>query len=241
MAPAPPPRLVVRTHAPLRLVLLITGIIAIAGMLLVIAFEWGRSNAGFDGRSARLQRSDLRDQIAKLETENRQLRLKFAAQETDRIGQIRERTELARAIGELQSQVEQANSDLAFYRGVAGEQSSKDILKIQQFRIRRGKDPNEYTLRLVLGRPLGREDSINGRIRMTFEGTTAATPVNLDLGSVSEVDEGELTFSYKYSQAIEVPLHMPAGFTPARTSLEITPSRKGVNPIRTSFMWTVDN
>jgi hypothetical protein len=238
---APPQRLVVRTHAPLRRWLLITGIVALAGMLLFIAFEWGRSNAGFDGRTARLQRSDLRDDIAKLESDNRALRLKLAGQETDRIAQIRERTELARAIGDMQAQLEQANSDLAFYRGVAGEQSSKDPLKIQQFKIRRGKAPNEYLLRLVLARPLGREDSINGRIRMTFEGTTAATPVNLDLAAVSEVDEGELTFSYKYSQTIEIPLRMPPGFTPARTSLEITPSRKGVNPIRTSFSWNVEN
>jgi hypothetical protein len=238
---APPQRLVVRTHAPLRRLLLITGIVAVAGMLLFIAFEWGRSNAGFDGRTARLQRSDLRDEIAKLESENRALRLKFAAQESDRIGQIRERTELARAIGDMQAQLEQANSDLAFYRSVAGEQSSKDPLKIQQFKIRRGKEPNQYLLRLVLGRPLGREDAINGRIRMTFEGTTAVTPVNLDLAAVSEVDEGELTFNYKYSQTIEIPLHLPPGFTPARTALEITLSRKGVNPIRTSFIWTVDN
>jgi hypothetical protein len=238
---ASPPRLVVRTHAPLRRLLLITGIIALAGMLLVIAFEWGRSNAGFDGRSARLQRSGLRDQIAKLETENRALRLKFARQETDRIGQIRERTELARAIGDLQAQVEQANSDLAFYRSVAGEQSSKDPLKIQQLRIRRGSGRNQYLLQLVLGRPMGREDAINGRIRMTFEGTTAATPVNLDLAAVSEVEGGELSFSYRYSQTIEVPLELPAGFVPARTSIEITSSRKGVNPLRTSFMWNVEN
>jgi hypothetical protein len=238
---AQPPRLVVRTHAPLRRWLLIGAITALAAMLLVVAFEWGRSNAGFDGRSARLQRSDLLDQIGKLEADNRALRLKFARQETDRIGQIRERSELARAIGELQSQLETANSDLAFYRGVAGEQSSKDPMKIQQFKIKRGKAQNEYTLRLVLGRPMGKEDAINGLIRMTFEGTTAATPVNLDLAAVSQVDNGDLLFNYRYSQAIEIPLRMPPGFVPARTSIEIKPSRKGANPIRTSFAWTVED
>jgi hypothetical protein len=234
-------RLVVRTHAPLRRLLLIAGIVALQGMLLFIAFEWGRSNAGFDGRTARLQRSDLRDQIQKLQSENRTLRLKVASQDTDRISQIRERSELARSIGEMQAQLEQANSDLAFYKSVAGEQSSKDPIKIQQFVIRRGKGPNEYLLRLVLGRPMGREDAISGNIRMTFEGTTAATPVNLDLAAVSEVDEGQLTFNYKYSQTIEIPLHLPAGFTPVRTSVVFTPSRKGVNPIRTSVAWTIDN
>jgi hypothetical protein len=238
---APPPRLVVRTHAPTRRLLLIAGCIALAGVALFAAFEWGRSTAGFDGSSARSQRSELRDQITRLESENKALRLKAAAQETDRIGQIRERTELSRAIGDLQYQLEQANSDLAFYRGVAGEQSSRDPLKIQQFRVTRGKGPDEYMLRLVLGRPVGREDSINGRIRMTFEGTTAVTAVNLDLAAVSDVPDGELSFNYRYSQAIEVPLRLPPGFKPARTTVLITPSRKGVNPIRTSFLWTIDN
>jgi hypothetical protein len=238
---APLPRLVVRTHAPLRRWLLVTGIMAVAVIALFIAFEWGRGNAGFDGSSARLQRSELRDRIGKLEAENRELRLKVARQDTDRIGQIRERTELGRAIGDLQYQLEQANSDLAFYRGVAGEQSSRDPLKIQQFRIKRGVERNAYVLRLVLGRPVQREDSISGRIRMTFEGTTGTTPANLDLATVSEVQDGELAFSFKYTQAIEVPLHLPAGFTPSRTSVTITPSRKGVNPIRTSFIWAVDN
>jgi hypothetical protein len=239
---AAPPRLVVRTHAPLRRLLLITGIIALAVIALFVAFEWGRSNAGFDGSSARLQRSELRDQIGGLETENRELRLKVARQDTERIGQIRERMELRRAISDMQIQLEQANSDLAFYRGIAGEQSTSDPLKIQQFRIRSGGERNTFMLRLVLGRPMRRDDSsISGRIRLTFEGTNGAAPVNLDLAKVSEVQDGELTFSYRYTQAIEVPLHFPAGFTPARTHVDIIPSRKGVNPIRTSFFWAVDN
>jgi hypothetical protein len=235
------PRLVVRAHAPLRQWLLAIAVVVLICMALLAAFEWGRSKAGFDGQSARSQRAELRDQIAKLQDENRQLRLKYASQETDRISQIRERTELARSIGDLQAQLEKATSDLAFYRSIAGEKVSNDPVKIQQLRVSRGKEPGEYMLRLVLGRPLGREDAINGSIRMTFEGTTAATPVNLDLAAVSAVDGGELTFNYRYSQTIEVPLRLPAGFVPARTAVDITPSRKGVNPIRTSFIWAVDN
>ncbi len=209
---------------------------------LYIAFEWGRSNAGFDGRDARRQRAALRDQIGELEAENRRLRLQFASQQTDHIGQIRERTELARSIGDLQAELAQVSSDLAFYRSLAGEKAGESsVLKVQQFRVTRGTEANQYLMRLVLGRPMGREDPINGRIRMTLEGTTAATPVNLDLAVVSDVDGGELLFNYRYSQTIDIPIQLPPGFTPVRTAMEITPSRKGVNPVRTSFAWTVEN
>jgi len=238
---APIPRLVVRTHAPLQRLLLAAGFLVLGCLALFAAFEWGRSNAGFDGRAARLERSGLRDQMGDLETEVRRLRRQLASQESDRVGQIRERAELAKAIGDLQAEKEQLTSDLGFYRGISGDKSRDELLKIQQFRVTRGKAQNEYMLRLVLGRPLGREDAINGSIRMTFEGTTVATPVNLDLASVSSLSSGELSFSYRYSQTIEQPIQLPAGFTPTRTSIELTPARKGVNPVRTSFIWTVDN
>ncbi len=237
----PVPRLVVRTHAPLRRLLVVVAVVVLACMALFVAFEWGRSNAGFDGRAARNQRSDLRDQIGALEAENHRLRLEFAKQETERVGQVRERAELARSIGDLQAEVARVTSDLAFYRSIAGDTTPDAVLKVQQFRVTRGAVPGAYVLRLVLARPLGREDAISGRIRMTFEGTTAATPVNLDLSAVSEVGSGELPFSYRYSQTIELPIRLPAGFTPSRVAVEITPGRKGVNPVLTSFIWTVDN
>src|SRR6187551_2913437 len=109
---AAPQRLVVRTYAPLRRLLLLGGAIGLAGLALFIAFEWGRGNAGFDGRAARIARSDLLDRVARL------------------------------------------SSDLAFYRGVAGDKNPDEALKIQQFRVSRGKSAGEYLLRLVLARPL---------------------------------------------------------------------------------------
>jgi len=238
---AAPPRLVVRTYAPLRRLLLLGGATGLAALALFIAFEWGRGNAGFDGRAARVERSDLLDRIEELEKENRRQRLLLAAHETERVGQTRERTDLARSIGDLQGQVARLTSDLAFYRGVAGDKNPDEAVKIQQFRVSRGKTADEYLLRLVLARPLGREDAISGRVRMTFEGTTAATPVNLDLGAVSPVAGGELPFSYRYSQTIEQAIRLPAGFMPARTTVEISLAKKGVNPVRATFIWTVEN
>jgi hypothetical protein len=58
---------------------------------------------------------------------------------------------------------------------------------------------------------------------------------------VSGISNGELPFSYRYSQTIEQPIQLPAGFSPARTVVQITPGRKGVNPVQASFVWTVDN
>ena len=233
-------RLVVRTYAPLRYWLLLGGALVVGLLALFVAFEWGRYNAGFDGRKARAEHGRQVEQIQKLVAENRRLRLEFASHETQRVGQTRERAELAKTIGDLQAQVARQAQDLVFYRGIVGDNLSAEVIRIQEFRVTRGAQPDEYMLMLVLGRPMRTEDAINGVVKMTFEGATAATPVNLDLGAVSSVEGGELRFSYRYVATLEQAIKLPPGFTPARTTIEIVPARKGSSPLRQSFIWTVE-
>ena len=235
------PRLVVRTYAPLRRLLMVGGAV-IGGLLaLYISFEWGRSRAGFDGRDAREQRAALRDQIGSLEEEIKAQRLKIALYETEAVGQTRERTELARSIGDLQGQVARLTSDLEFYKGVVGSRDSTGQVKIQQFRVSSGPKQGEYLLRLVLGRPLRLENAISGKVKISIEGAAGTEPTTLDLQAVAGIAGGEIAFSYRYIETMEQPIQLPAGFVPARATVEVIPSLKGANPLRESFIWTVEN
>jgi hypothetical protein len=235
------PRLVVRTYAPLQRYLVIGGVLLATLIALYAAFEWGRRNAGFDGLKARGEVGDLRGQLRDVEAEARRLRLTLAAQETERGGQVRERAELARTIGDLQAEVARQAQDLAFYRGVVGDNAQAEVMKIQQFSVTAGKEPGHFHLRLVLGRPLRPEDAVSGTVQMSFEGTTAATPVTLDLAAVSDVPGGILNFNYRYVETLEQDIRLPAGFAPARTTIELQPARKGANRIRQTFLWTVES
>jgi hypothetical protein len=236
------PRLVVRAHAPgRRLLVTVLAAIVLVGSAWG-AFEWGRARAGFDGSAARAARALLSDRIRELEEESRTQRLKLAMMETNRAGQSRERSELSRTIGDLQAEVARLTSDLAFYRGVVADRGSGEVLKIQQFRVTRGAKEREYRVRLVLGRPLRPEDAVSGRARLTFEGTGRdGAPQNLDLAAVAPVEGGELPFDYRYTTTLEQLVQLPAGFTPLRTTVELTVARKGVNPVRETFLWTVEN
>lgn len=234
-------RLVVRSYTPLRRALLIGGSLVLLMMGLYVAFEWGRSIAGFDARGARAEAGDLHDRIKELENDNRQQRLKLAAVETQRVGQSREREELARTIGGLQADVARLTRDLAFYRGLVGQSANAPVVRVQQLRITRGAAADEYTLHVVLGRPLRPEDSISGKMRLTVEGASGATPVSLDLAQISGITSGELSFSYRYLQPLEQLVKLPPGFTAQRVTVELAVSRKGVNPVRESFLWTVEN
>jgi hypothetical protein len=231
----------VRRHAPWRRSLLVGAAVAVALAAIWFAFEWGRSRAGFDGAAARAQRAELTDQVDSLQRELRAMRLKLAMYETERGGHARERAELARSIGELQAEVAKLTSELGFYRGVVGNRGPGEVIRIQQFRVSRAAQPGSYLLRLVLARPLQPEDAISGKVRITFEGTRGGAESNLDLAAVADVPGGELSFNYRYVQELEQAVRLPEGFTPARTTVELQPARKGVNPVRETFLWRVED
>ena len=234
------PRLVVRPDVPGRRGLVIWGVVVLVLLLVWVAFEWGRGNLGLPG-GITPDRVTLRDRVVSLEDEIRMLRVELARRESERVGQARERTELARTIGELRADVQQLESELGFYRGVVGAGGTADALKVQQFKVSRMPDAGSYRMRLVLGRPLNPQGNVAGRLRITIEGTQASGPVELGLAELADVEGGELPFDFRYLQEFEQVIRLPAGFTPVRTVVELTPSRKGVNPVRESFPWTLEN
>jgi hypothetical protein len=237
----PRPRLVVRNHAPVRRALLVLAALTAVGAAVLGAFEFGRYRSGFDGAAARAERATYKDRIAELEEQARTARLKLAMFETEGTGQLRQRTELAKTIGELQAEVAQLNSDVAFYRGVVEGRTTTEVVKIQQFQVSAGKATNEFMLRLVLGRPLRPEDSISGKVRITVEGTAAdGSPASHDLAALG-VEAGELSFSLRYVETLEQLVRLPAGFAPARTTVELAPARKDVKSVRETFIWKPEN
>lgn len=236
-----PGRLVIRTYAPLRRWLVIGGSSLLGILLLYVAFESGRGSAGSAGRVAQELRAGLEQRVAELEAANHELRLKLASQEMSQAGQGRERAELAQTIGELQAQVARQAQDLAFYRGLAGDAAAAPPVRIQQFRVVALGTPGRYALRLILGRPVRPEDVVNGTLALTIEGTQNDKPATLDLAALTSGQQRELRFSYRYLQTFDQPFDLPANFKPERSTLEVRVARKGVEPVRQTFLWSLEN
>ena len=236
-----PPKLVIRTYAPARRYLLAGGALILGLLSLYVAYEWGRSGAGYDSRAAMQQRGDLNKRIRILEEQNRVQRVQLASQEGSRIGQTRERAEVSRTIGELQAQVARQAQDLAFYRGVVGESALSPLVKIQQFRVIAGSTPGAYQLKIVLGRPVRPEDAINGTLGLTVEGSQAGAPVSLELAQLTPDKLRDLRFNFRYLQTLDQDVTLPADFKPERTTVEVRTNRKGVQPVRQSFLWSAES
>jgi hypothetical protein len=236
-----PGKLVVRTYAPARRWITLAIMLLLAGLALYVMFELGRYKAGYDAIQAAAQRDGLMQQIDKLERGQRELRVQLAAAEQTKLGEGRERTEVARTIGELQAQVARDQQEMGFYRGLVAQpgQPTGDAVRVQQFRIATLAGEHNYALRFSLSRLEHPEEAINGTIAITLDGSRDGGAASEDLAALTG-GKNELAFSFRYFAAIEQPVTLPGDFKPERVTIEVRPGRKGVAPYRESFVWSAD-
>jgi hypothetical protein len=222
---------IVRRVAPHRTALLVTLGLALAALAAWLSFDYGRAVAGFSSNSARGERGVLLGHITDLKAEVRELRVQLAGAESARLSQLRERTEVARTIGELQAQLDIAQRDLQFYRGIANPRAPSGApVSVQQFSVlTESAAERRYTIRLALSRESRREDLVNGKVLLTVEGTNAGSQVRADIGN--------WPFSFKYFSSIEQQITLPAGLVVERVTIEVRTSGTAVAPYRKTFVW----
>jgi hypothetical protein len=232
--------LVVRQRAPaLRTALLIAA--ALVGVFVLYAvYELGRYHAGYDRQAAAQQRTALEVRIEHLEKDNRELRTRLAETDTIRAGRAREQAEVARAMGELQAQVDRQSQELAFYRGVVAQNANTLGVKIEQLRITAGKRPATFIVHMSLVRS-GRADSdASGTVHLSLAGSTDGSARSLDLAALSGGQVRELRYNFRYLQNFDQELSVPLAFKPEQLVVEVQSSRHDVAPLSQTFLWTVE-
>jgi hypothetical protein len=236
-----PRRLVIRRYAPLRPWLLLGA----SGLLVVLAawlmYEFGRKTAGYDALQAARERVELRAQIDEMQRQQKELRVQLAAGEEAKLAQVRERSELARSIGELQAQLARAQQDLQFYRGIANPQAAQDrAVVVQQFTVAR-RDPTRrrYALRITLTRTTRSDENVSGAVGLIVDGSLSGAAASVELAAISDSKARQIPYNFRYLANFEHPVTLPPGFEPSRVTLEIRPARAGVSPYRYTFVWNV--
>lgn len=238
-----PGKLVVRTYAPARRWTMLASALLLGTVGLYLAFEFGRQKAGFDGIQAAQQRAALEAQIATLQNTMHDLQVQLAAADEARISQVRERSEVAKSIGELQAALGRAQQDLEFYRGIANPVAGArpQPVRVQQFQVlTTDAAARGFTLRFALNRPTRPEESTAGALGVTIDGERAGAAASIDLAMLTGGKQRELPYSFRYYSNVEQLVTVPADFRPERVTIEIRPARKGLAPYRQTFVWNPD-
>ena len=250
-----PDHVVVRRVGPLKRVLLIAATSLTALTALYLVYERGRFDAGYDRTAVAAQHAELAARIAKLEKANAALSAHVAELDTLRIGRAQERAELARTIGDLQSQVSRQTQQVEFYRSVlsASAASHGEGLELREVRITPGATAGHFEVHLTLLERTRPEADTRGTLALSVQGTSAGKPATLDEAALTDGKTREQPFSFRYFQTVEREITLPPGFHPDRLTIEAQPqTRSGAHaaavaghtdpegPLVQSFPWRVD-
>jgi hypothetical protein len=233
----PSPQLIVREPMPWRQRLLLAAL----GLTMLVgffgAFEYGRSSSSYDFWGAVVERRELNARIETLESENKELRGKLAAAETERLSLNRERAEVSRNIGELQAQVSRQEQQLAFYKGIVSQGANPAEVRIQRIRVEPGAGPGRFRLKIALVRPVQNESLVSGTAQVQVDGQQKGLPVRLELRQITDPETASLQYSFRYVENLDTDLTLPVDFRPERVTVELRSSKKGADPLVQTQVW----
>jgi hypothetical protein len=233
--------LVVRTHRPWVRRLLWVVLILGAPLAFYLTYELGRFDGGYDRISSNQFRREQEVTIERLEKANAELRGKLAELETGQVSQEQEREELARNVTELQTQIARQQQDLQFYRGIVSQTVGAPNVKVQRFQITSGGAARRYKLRLVLVQAARPENTVNGTVALTVEGSEKGRNVTYALAKLTADARAQVPFSFRYFQDLDQEIQLPEGFDPARVNVEVRATGRASSPATQTFNWAVQS
>jgi hypothetical protein len=164
-------------------------------------------------RYAREGTSDLRDEIERLDQENKVLRTQAIHVERQQQVTTVAQGDLAKDLTVLQEENVRLKEDVTFYKSILEESAGVAVVKLHSFKVTRGEKPGEYRYRLLLIQSGKHDKNVQGSLQLALLGTQEGRPVTQALsGGTNSQRGGKINF--KYYQPLEgsftVPGHMSA-------------------------------
>jgi hypothetical protein len=137
---------------------------------------------------------------------------------------------------ERQAEMGTLQSELDFYRRLAGTGGEQSGLEVYRAELIPTGSPRVFQYQLTLTQNIRRASIVSGRARIDLEGTLDDRPVTLYWSQLGDGDTPEPAFRFKYFEQLEGYLALPEGFLPTRlvVTLEAGDQR---DPVQRSFDW----
>jgi hypothetical protein len=203
------PKLAVRPHIPwyLRWSMMVPFVLAALG-LAWWAYGSGLELAGFHRSETQQELNRLRDQVSRLETENKQLSGQVA--QFERKIQIEQASsqETAKQLKNQADENVRLQEDLAFFQNLTAMRGREGELGVHRLRLERDKMPGEYRLRMLLVQSGQRVKEFSGSYQLVAtvlrdgQRTTLLFPQNASGNT-------QFQLSFKYYQRVEQSIQLP--------------------------------
>ncbi len=214
---------------------------AVAVALVVggyLTFEFGRIQADYNVVDAAQERQDDENRIAELKKQIGALKQEIALLETHRNINWEAYKDVETSLANLQEKIQEQGDAIAFYRGIISPADGQRGLRVQDLRLRKGKDDRQYHVKLVLVQVMQHDRSVKGEVSFSLEGAQDGVAATYDLEQLVPADEASnWPFSFRYFQNFDRQLILPEGFLPERINIEVLSRTKSIASVRQSFLW----
>lgn len=199
------------------------------------AYELGQLRGGHNRYAASEREAELLAELSETQQRNRHLSERAAMLETDSKVKAEAYRQVEQRLRKLQGEIQRQAEDIAFYRGIVGDQQAG--LRVQDFGLFPGVEPEEISLRLVLAQALRDGRRVKGTVELTVSGQRDGKAETLGLDQLGLADQQALEFSFRYFQNLQASIRLPADFSPEKVTVLVRPSSKGIEPVEASYDW----
>lgn len=137
---------------------------------------------------------------------------------------------------ERQGELNRLQSELDFFRRLAGTGGSLEGLDIYHAEITPTTSERVFRFELTLTQNIRRAGIVSGRVRVDVEGTLDDRPVTLHWADISDGDSPEPAFRFKYFEQLDGYISLPPGFSPTQLLLTLEPGQ-GQQAVQRRFDW----
>ena len=208
----------------------------VVGIYLV--FEFGRIQAGYNIADAIEDKQGYKNEIGGLEKQIAELKQEIALFEThSEIDQEAYKVVEADLI-DLQRKIQEQRDAIAFYRGIVSPADGGRGLRVQDFKVTKGKDERRFHMRLVLVQVMQHDRSVKGDVEFSLEGSQDGVATTYTLEQLLPDDaKGNWPFAFRYFQDFDRELVLPSGFTPEKINIEVKSRTKSIASVKQSILW----
>ena len=208
-------------------------------LLTVLVASWYGYQLGGSGlqHSLNVFKPSVQEKIKSLEEERDDLRRQLTmAQQSTEMDQ-----EAIRAIKEqikrFQDERLKMEEELVFLRGIVSTGSDKKGLRIQKFKLTPGIEEGDFSYEFTVSLVIESGLVAKGKIYLTLQGLQDGQTKNLGLEKLTADKKTSHKMRFRYFQNVDGRLKVPAGFKPAKLTIEVKPEGKKLDPVTEAFDW----
>lgn len=213
--------------------------LAALGVFLAGVLLGGYGNL-YLGLESAWENRDLREQIVSQARQLESLRQwksdAETSQEIDRAALELVRLELA----EQQEAIAELEKGVHFYRSLMAPGEQAEGLSVHSIDLKPGPNNDRYQFRILVQQSARKHNLLTGTLQILVHGDENGQEKAYNLSELSEqVPDPEIRLRFKYFQAIDGELELPAGFTPRTVSAAARATKPRRVNIEKEFPWSV--